>query len=525
MSTSKFNAVSPSSSSSGSGGGSAAAADSAQTAEKSSAPSYDDNLHITDAQQRTVCRGFLLGNDDPGRSIPGHFSSRRDKYCTACVAKHGLGVRAIDTSRIRIVQASAIAQSRHNCQVGQYQIAGSQQCPSGGRSPHSAAAMHVRKRHYVHDSHGRRAPVLHLEFVDANGTALPAVPVLVAVEAQEVGGSSHHNNYSAGTSRVPPKHCGEGASLVIVFSSPKDAESFTAAFKALFTVDVTWLEPGLERFIFDAKRAAFAPYCSILQRTAGPEKLPACSQCVKIRQRDLCLDGDRPVPVSGTNDITPAKDFTPTCGFGLATCVKQHDPPIINVADDPPPKKTRLDATAPPSKPKDTSKSTSTNIGKGRKRPTLLVGDAQRSASPRQQLLFRAPLHTPWNGIAGHSTPGSSAIATVSPMADDIFAAFCSPTMSMDMSNATNMMALPAQSPIDACHFVMQSPAFQQADQWAAISMSPMTVMDNDGLATADAMFLGLSPSAAFGGSPRLPSTAPNSEHWTTTVLQDGRAA
>jgi hypothetical protein len=221
------------------------------------------------------------------------------------VSKRGLGVREIDRARIKVVPACILLGSKHNCQVGSYTVAG---------HPNAhATTIQIKKRHQVFDHEGKKA-VQRIEFADATGRALPGANML-AVEAQEVGGATHHENYAAGTSRVPPKHCGEGASLVLVFSTSSEADQFAASFFRSFGVPVASLEAGLEKFIFDAKRASFAPYCSVLSRLVG-YAMPPCSQCAGISHRDLCLDG-RTVAAPAVHK--PSKAFDPTSslrGFG-----------------------------------------------------------------------------------------------------------------------------------------------------------------------------------------------------------------
>lgn len=250
---------------------------------------------------RDVCKGYLLGDDSCSSCLKAHKPDRRDKFCSACVAKRGLGVRSIDRDRIKVLPACILAGSKHNCQVGSYRVTGSAHA--------RAASVQIKKRHHITDHEGKKA-VQRIEFVHASGRVLQSAGSIdmLAVEVQEVGGATHHENYAAGTSRVPPKHCGEGASVVLVFATAFEAARFAAAFLDAFGVPVAGLERGLEKFIFDAKRAAFAPYCSILTRLTG-YVMPPCSQCAGINHRDLCLDG-RSVAAPAVHK--PAKAFDPT---------------------------------------------------------------------------------------------------------------------------------------------------------------------------------------------------------------------
>ena len=246
-------------------------------------------------------QGYLWGVDS-GPPLDLHFAERRDKWCKSCTHRQSHGNRLISTERIRIIPFTCITTREATCQQSVFGLGASggvtikkRQMVDGpdGKIRMQRLVFHAAKNASSSSSSATGALADNSEGTNAllpSFSSFMSSEVLL-VDHQEVGGTATSERYAVGTARVPPKHFGADSSVVCVFADEAAACRFDTLFVTFTAGTAPWrLQSGLERFIFDSKRASMAPYCSILTRVAGVTPCPCCAVCGSIVKKKPCLD-------------------------------------------------------------------------------------------------------------------------------------------------------------------------------------------------------------------------------------------
>ena len=216
-----------------------------------------------------ICLGHVVGGHPFGctkRPCHGkpHTTKQRDHHCDVC-RKHGSGgKRLIENDRLRVLTGITITERtcQHTC---------------GFLSSGEPFVIKKRYKNYSPEIIEQYSAPVRMERLIVN----ESTEVLI-LNHNEVGGMNGCNSrYSTGQARVPPYHIGNGSSLVLMFRTAEDAEltnSFTRQLRA-----------GFSTFVFDSKRAGFAPYCKIMEDLSGPPIRP-CPQCEAPKKIQVLLD-------------------------------------------------------------------------------------------------------------------------------------------------------------------------------------------------------------------------------------------
>lgn len=230
------------------------------------------------------------------KEIP-HPATRRDTFCDNCTCRKGRGNRRIPADLLRIIPGELIKSHETTCQQAIFVFKDKKR-------------IVIKKRSVVSGPMGMRQRMQELTFEGADGNK----STILMVDHQEVGGQLQSLRHANGNARVPPKHFGEGASVVCVFESETIANEFDTRFRD-FTdqVQAPWrLASGSsEQYVFDSKRASMAPYCSILTRVCNSKEAGPCdaSQAICVacknapRKAHLTLDQCKSVTATG-NDVS-----------------------------------------------------------------------------------------------------------------------------------------------------------------------------------------------------------------------------
>lgn len=236
---------------------------------------YDPTFATTKKSMPDVCTGYIFGTEnEAGQSLlTPHYQDRKNyKCCLRCTdRKDGFGARTIDRRRIRILPAHMITTRYLSCQWSRYTLADNR------------GEVLIRKRESVKDEKIGRKPVHRIEYspIPVQGKAVSGCHDGFAfADHQEVGGHETGERYASGKGDVPPKHHGDGSSIVLIFFDKEGAAEYSDRLFKQSGVRLTELVPGLEAFVYDSKRSAFAPSCDILTRVLGYNAAePYCRLC------------------------------------------------------------------------------------------------------------------------------------------------------------------------------------------------------------------------------------------------------
>lgn len=185
-----------------------------------------------------------------------HKKGRRDGFCDQCTKREKkCGIRDVPKELVRIIPHDAIEEITSSCQKTTIKLVGGK-------------VVTINKRVVVTTERWEK----HMQSVCVGDKHV------LIVDHQEVGGNETSDRYAKGTARVPAKHFGKGASVVIVCETDKESAQLDDLFRDLLEITL-WQVGSDVLFIFDSKRASMAPYCSILGCVVNATRRPQACQC------------------------------------------------------------------------------------------------------------------------------------------------------------------------------------------------------------------------------------------------------